>query len=99
MESFVYIEIGADLSTCFSELPVEKPVENVENSCVNVELPCGNRRLCQLVTISAGFLWKDICFHCEYSENKRFFVGNIENTPLLLGKLMVSSKGWRENQL
>jgi hypothetical protein len=27
------------------------------------------------------------------------FVKNIEKSPLLLGKLMVSSKGWRENQL
>jgi len=28
----------------------------------------------------------------------RIFVGNIENSPLLLGKLMVSSKGWRKGQ-
>ena len=32
----------------------------------------------------------------EYSENYPVFVGNIEKCPLLLGKLMVSSKGWRE---
>ena len=37
-----------------------------------------------------------MCFHCEYSENYPVFVGNIEKCPLLLGKLMVSSKGWRE---
>jgi len=29
----------------------------------------------------------------------RFFVRNIENSPLLLGKLMVSSKGWLESRL
>ena len=40
-----------------------------------------------------------MCFHCEYSENYPVFVGNIEKCPLLLGKLMVSSKGWRESQL
>ena len=78
---------------------VEKPVENVENSCGNVESGCGNVRLCQLVTILSGFYRKDMCFHCEYSEKNLFFVGNIENTPLLLGKLMVSSKGWRKDQL
>ena len=40
-----------------------------------------------------------MCFLYEYSENNSVFVGNIENTPLLLGNLMVLSKGWRENQL
>ena len=78
---------------------VEKPVENVENSCGNVEFYFPEIRLCQLIWIWAGFFREDICFLCEYSENYPLFVGNIENTPLLLGKLMVSSKGWRENQL
>ena len=78
---------------------MEKPVDNVENSCGNVEYSCENNRLCQLVTFLEGFYRKDMCFHCEYSENYPVFVGNIEKCPLLLGKLMVSSKGWRKNQL
>ena len=79
----------------FSTKPsVEKPVENVENSCGNVGFCFRITGLCQLVLVFAGFLRADICFLCEYSEKNPLFVGNIENTPLLLGKLMISSKGW-----
>ena len=84
----------------FSTKPsVEKPVENVENSCGNVGFCFRITGLCQLVLVFAGFLRADICFLCEYSEKNPLFVGNTENTPLLLGKLMISSKGWLENQL
>ena len=99
MDRFLHSGMTLDLSTVFPGGLVEKPVENVENSCGNVESDHGNVELCQLVTFPAGFYRKDICFHCEYSENNPVFVGNIENTPLLLGKLMVSSEGWRNDQL
>jgi hypothetical protein len=32
VEEIVYTKIGLDLSTLFSLTPVEKPVENVDNS-------------------------------------------------------------------
>ena len=84
----------------FSTKPaVEKPVENVENSCgiVKFDFPIGI--LCQLLFRFRGFYPEDICFLCEYSENNPVFVGNIENTPLLFAWLMVSSKGWLKNRL
>ena len=33
VEEIVYTYFGPDLSTLFTEVAVEKPVENVENSC------------------------------------------------------------------
>jgi len=39
VEIFVYTEFTLDLSTLFSERAVEKPVENVENSCVKSVSP------------------------------------------------------------
>ena len=99
MEFFLQRKNALDLSTLFPSLPVEKPVENVDNSqirSVNLTL---QMLLCQLIIEIAGILREDICFLYEYSENNPVFVKNIEKSPLLLGKLMVSSKGWRENQL
>ena len=65
MEIFVYTEFALDLSTLFTGGSVEKPVENVENSCVKSVSPGLQYKLCQLVIVFAGFYMKDICFHCE----------------------------------
>ena len=99
VERFLHLVTALELSTLFHLRLVEKPVENVENSCGNVETGFPEIELCQLVTFLPSFYRKDMCFHCEYSENYPVFVGYIENCPLLLGKLMVSSKGWRKDQL
>ena len=74
-------------------------MENVDNSQIRSVTIGLSVPLCKLIFKIFSILPEDNCFLYEYSENNPVFVGNIENTPLLLGKLMVSSKGWRENQI
>ena len=78
---------------------MEKPVENVENSCGMWISPGLQMCLCQLILYFRGFYPADMCIFYKYFKNARLFGENTEISPLLLDKLMVSSKGWRESQL
>ena len=75
MEIFVYTEFIPDLSTLFPASPVEKPVENVDNSHIKSGSLTLYIRLCQLMLFISGFSWKDICFLCESFENIPVFCG------------------------
>ena len=99
VDRFLQRKLPTDLSTLFHRVLVEKPVENVENYCGKVIAVDENSELCRLIFSEASFFHRDICFPVNTLKTIRLFVKNIENTPLLLGKLMVSSKGWRKNQL
>jgi hypothetical protein len=65
VESFVHKEFAPDLSTLFSSLPVEKPVENVDNSLLITDCPALHCWLCQLIFPIAGFSLEYICFLYE----------------------------------
>ena len=94
VEIFPHLYVSLDLPTLFHMRPVEKPVENVENSCgilVSVDEICG---LCRLIFSEAGFFHKDNCFFVNTLKTILLFVKNIEKTPLLLGILMVLSWSW-----
>jgi len=65
VEEFVYSGFGLDLSTLFQKAVVEKPVENVENSCVKAAFPGSRFSLCQLNFSFIGFHTMDMCIYCE----------------------------------
>ena len=65
VEIFLYWKFGLDLSTLFPVHPVEKPVENVDNSCGMWNCSGFCLMLCLLINDFISFSTIDICFLCK----------------------------------